>query len=146
MAAFLASAALSTSALALGFASATGFTALIAVSPLPCSVATSALVVAASIAFLAAWAASSTCLMAASFSSRVRVLSASIAAFLASAASCTACLAAGLAFGVGLTSVMALTPASFSAPTWAAVVAASIASLAALAASSTCLIAASFSS
>ena len=131
IAAFLASADLSISALAFGFASATGFTALIAVSPLPCSVATSALVVAASIASLAACAASSTCLMAASFSSRVRVLSASIAAFLASAALSTSALAFGFASATGVMAAMAVSPLPCSVATSALVVAASIASLAA---------------
>ena len=131
MAAFLASAALSTSALALGFASATGFTALIAVSPLPCSVATSALVVAASIASLAACAASLTSLIAASFSSRVRVLSASMAAFLASAALSTSALALGFASATGFTALIAVSPLPCSVATSALVVAASMASLAA---------------
>ena len=131
IAAFLASAALSTSALAFGFASATGFTALMAVSPLPCSAATSALVVAASMASLAALAASLTALIAASFSSRVKVLSASIVAFLASAALSTSALALGLASATGFTALIAVSPLPCSVDTSALVVAASIASLAA---------------
>ena len=131
IAAFLALAALSTSALAFGLASATGFTALIAVSPLPCSVATSTLVVAASMASLAAWAAASTCLMAASFSSRVKVLSASMAAFLASATLSTSALAFGLASATGLIAAIAVSPLPCSVATSALVVAASMASLAA---------------
>ena len=96
--------------LAAVFLSALGLRASIKSAPALLASATSALVVAASIASLVSATAASTFALAASFSSRVRLLLASIAAFLALAACSSASFAFGLVSATGVRPAMALVP------------------------------------
>ena len=120
---------------------------LIVLTPLSSASVTSALVIALSMAVLAAVCASLTSCFNAAFSSSVK-FEESIALFLASAASATAFLAASLATdSVGtLTSSMDLIPLFCASVTPSGVVALLIASLALFAFSSTSLFKAVFSS